>query len=260
MDWARADRIDPCASMAQEPYVPRDLAAAMAEASDDGNDEEALRWITSKTRAREEKARKKSAKESVKGKPKVVREARVARGAASGSASAEPPSQAVPPPSAHLSSPPPRASSTEAARWSREGGGVLRSADLAVGSRKRSSMDARAEEDSISKEQRRAAREARARAPPPEAAIPEDEDEGEGGVDEQEEEEGCGDDQEPEEGDLPAEEAGEEEEDEPAGKAADAAAHQYEEDLRGEGASVDDPKPRENDGRPPPRAGIRRVR
>ena len=258
MDWARADRIDPCASMAQEPYVPRDLAAAMAEASDDGNDEEALRWITSKTRAREEKARKKSAKESVKGKPKVVRKARVARGAASGSASAEPPSQAVPPPSAHLSSPPPRASSTEAARWSREGGGVLRSADLAVGSRKRSSMDARAEEDSISKEQRRAAREARARAP--ESAIPEDEDEGEGGVDEQEEEEGCGDDQEPEEGDLPAEEAGEEEEDEPAGKAADAAAHQYEEDLRGEGASVDDPKPRENDGRPPPRAGIRRVR
>ena len=64
MARARADRIDPCASMAEQPYVPRDLAAAMAEASDDENDEEALRWITSKTRAREEKARQKLAKES----------------------------------------------------------------------------------------------------------------------------------------------------------------------------------------------------
>ena len=258
MAGARAERIDPCASMADQPYVPRDLAAAMAEASDDADDEEALRLITSKRREIEEKARQTLAKKSAKGKPKVVRRARVARGAASGSASAAPPSQAVPPLPAHLSSPPPRASSTEPARWSRAGGGVLRSADLAVGSRKRSSMDARAKEDSISKEQRRAAREARARAP--ESAIPEDEDEGEGGVDEQEEEEDHGDDQEPEEGDLPAEVAGEEEEDEPAGKAADAAAQEYEEGLRGEGASADDPEPRENDGRPPPRAGIRRVR
>ena len=161
MTKARSGSIDPCASMGDVPYVPRDLAAAMAAASDEEEGEEALRIITGKLAREAAALKKKGGKNKALPKAKVARKPRGAPGAASGSASAAPPVQAAPTPSVRISSPPPRACSTEPARWSRDGGGILRSTDQSVGSRKRQSMDARAQEEAVAKEQRRAAREAR---------------------------------------------------------------------------------------------------
>eukprot|EP00900_Chrysochromulina_parva_P022809 jgi/Chrpa1/5161/Chrysochromulina_OHIO_Genome00011239-RA len=256
---ARSGSIDPCASMGGVPYVPRDLAAEMAAASDEEEDEEALRIITGKLAREAAALKKKGGKKKTEPKAKVARKPKGAPGAASGSASAAPPVQAAPP-SARVSSPPPSARGLDPARsWSRDGVGGLRSADRP--SRKRQSMEDRAVAVAVAAEQRRATKEARSKAP--DSAIQEEEevylDAREEGEEDEEDEEG-------EEGEEEANEPMEEEEvlgreeDVKDGQEADEAAKIYEEALASSsGVHADDPPPREQDGRPLPRAGVRRA-
>jgi hypothetical protein len=123
-------------------------------------------------------------------------------------------------------------------------------------------MEDRAEAVAVAAEQRRATKEARSKAP--DSAIQEEEevymDAREEGEEDEEDEEG-------EKGEEEANEPMEEEEvlgreeDEKDGQEADEAAKIYEEALAGSsGVHADDPPPREQDGRPLPRAGVRRVR
>jgi hypothetical protein len=126
-------------------------------------------------------------------------------------------------------------------------------------------MEDRAEAVAVAAEQRRATKEARSKAP--DSAIQEEEEvymdareEGEEGEEDEEDEEG-------EEGEEEANEPMEEEEvlgreeDEKDGQEADEAAKIYEEELASSsGVHAGDPPPREQDGRPLPRAGVRRVR